>query len=70
MHITTIYMTYSDSDDDEIKVCSRQEQKSVSAVKMCNEMASEVFLNFRKLNLTINGIITGALQSTMFLTAE
>lgn len=66
-------MTYSDSDDDEIKeikVCSRQVQKSVSAVKMCNEMASEVFLNFRKLNLTITGIITGALQSTMFLTAE
>lgn len=38
---------------DEIKVCSRQKQKSASAVKMCNEMASEVFLNFRKLNLTI-----------------
>ena len=37
----------------EIKVCSRQKQKSASAVKMCNEMASEVFLNFRKLNLTI-----------------
>ena len=54
----------------EIKVCSRQKQKSASAVKMCNEMASEVFLNFRKLNLTITAIITCALQSTMFLTAE